>query len=221
MMTKTPYELLARFNTQGQVSGVSVRYLTTLNGKVYEGDPEPLSGTSDPAFTAFASQFSAAIVLERDALKTQVDELTQAKQTVEQQLQSSNATIDNKTAQLATVEAEKQQVQQLLDAANARINALLSEVPYNPRVIEASAFINRTTPEEMLTLFGSDDPNVQAIAAMLLEYKANDWRIELDSQEMQQAVGYLQLIGLVSEQRAAALLRDGTRAEAYVNDGST
>lgn len=220
-MTQTPYELLARFNSNGSVSGVSVRYLFSLNGKVIEGDPEPLSGTSDPAFTAFASQFSAAIVANRDQLKTQVDELTEAKQTVEQQLQSANATIDDKTAQLATVEAEKQQVQELLDAANARINALLNEVPYDPRVIEASAFINRTTPEEMLTLFGSDDPNVQQIAQMLLQYKANDWRIELDSQEMQQAVGYLHMIGLVSEQRAAALLRDGTRAEAYVNDGST
>ncbi len=220
-MTTTPYELLARFNTQGQVSGVSVRYLTTLNGKVYEGDPEPLSGTSDPAFTAFASQFSAAIVAERDKLKTQVNELIEAKQIVEQQLQTANATIETKTAQIATLESDKQDLQKLLDAANQRINELLNEVPYNPRLIEASAFNNRTTSEEMLQLFGSQDPNVKQIAAMLLEYKANDWPIDLDSPEMQQSVGYLQLIGLLSEQRAAQLLRDATRAEAYVNDGST
>lgn len=178
-MTQTPYELLARFATDGTIAGVSVRYLTTINGKVYEGDPQPLSGVDDPAFNDFADQFAAAVVAERDQL----------------------------AAELAT--------------ANARIEALLAEVPFDPRVIEASAFINRTTPEEMLQLFGSQDPNVQAIAQMLLAYKAKDWRIELDSTEMQQAVGYLQLSGLVTAERAAALLRDGTRAEAYIADGST
>lgn len=178
-MTKTPYELLVRFDLHGNVSGVSVRYLTTVNGKVYEGDPEPLSGTTDPVFIAFAEQFSASVVSERDELQAEV------------------VTLGN------------------------RIAELLSEIPYDSRVIEAAAFINRTTPEEMLSLFGSNDPNVQQIAQMLLQYKANDWRIELDSQEMQQAVGYLHMVGLVSAERASALLRDGTRAEAYVNDGST
>jgi hypothetical protein len=178
-MTTTPYELLARFATNGTIAGVSIRYLTTVDGKVYEGDPQPLSGVDDPVFNEFADQFSASVVAERDELASQVT------------------------------------------ALNNRISELLTETPYNPRVIEASAFINRTTPGEMLQLFGSQDPNVQQIAAMLLAYKANDWRIELDSVDMQQSVGYLQLVGLVSSERAAALLRDGTRAESYVNDGST
>lgn len=61
---------------------------------------------------------------------------------------------------------------------------------------------------------------VQEISRMLWAYKTNDWRIELDSETVQQAVGYLQLIGMVTQERAAALLRDGTRAEAYIDDGS-
>ncbi len=65
-MTTTPYELLARFNTDGTVSGVSVRTLTTVNGRAFESDPMPLSGAKDPAFTAFAEQFSAGVVAERD-----------------------------------------------------------------------------------------------------------------------------------------------------------
>jgi hypothetical protein len=213
-MTTTPYELLARFATNGTIAGVSVRYLTTINGKVYEGDPQPLASVDEPAFNDFADQFSAAVVAERDELVEQVESLTQAKQAAE-------ASVEQLTAQVATLTNEKATLTQQLAAANARITALLTEVPYDPRVIEASAFINRTTPEEMLQLFGSQDPNVQQIAAMLLAYKANDWRIELDSTEMQQAVGYLQLVGLVSGERAAALLRDGTRAESYVDDGST
>jgi hypothetical protein len=213
-MTTTPYELLARFATNGTIAGVSVRYLTTINGKVYEGDPQPLASVDDPAFNDFADQFSAAVVAERDELAEQVETLTEAKQAAE-------ASVDQLTQQVATLTNEKATLTQQLAAANARITALLTEVPYDPRVIEASAFINRTTPEEMLQLFGSQDTNVQAIAQMLLAYKANDWRIELDSVDMQQAVGYLQLVGLVCAERAAALLRDGTRAESYVDDGST
>jgi hypothetical protein len=107
-----------------------------------------------------------------------------------------------------------------LAAANARIAALVEQVQFDPRVIEANAFLNRIASTELAQLFSSTDPNVQAISQMLLAYKANDWRIELDSVEMQQAVGYLELIGMLTVERAAALLRDGTRAEAYIDDGS-
>ena len=177
-MTQQPYELLARFNQNGQVAGVSIRYLFAVGGKVVEGDPEPLAGTNNAAFTAFAEQFSAAAVSERDELKTQ------------------------------------------LDAANARITELLEQVQFNPRIIEANAFLSRIASTELAQLFASTDQNVQSISQMLLAYKANDWRIELDSTEMQQAVGYLQQIGMLTPERAAALLRDGTRAEAYIDDGS-
>ena len=82
-MTQTPYELLARFATDGTIAGVSARYLTTVNGKVYEGDPQPLAGVDDPAFHDFADQFSAAVVAERDELVEQVETLTQAKEAAE------------------------------------------------------------------------------------------------------------------------------------------
>jgi hypothetical protein len=74
-MTTRPYELLARFAPNGTVAGVSVRTITTVNGRDFEGDPQPLSGTGDAAFAAFADQFAAAVVSERDtavaALETQ------------------------------------------------------------------------------------------------------------------------------------------------------
>ena len=213
-MTQTPYELLARFGTDGTIAGVSVRYLTTINGKVYEGDPQPLASVDDPAFNDFADQFAAAIVAERDELQEQVATLTQAKEAAE-------ASGEQLTAQVATLTSEKATLTAQLATANARIEALLTEVPFDPRVIEASAFIARISSSEIMQLAASSDQNIQAIWLMLLQYKENDWRIELDSTEMQQAVGYLQLTGLVSAERAAALLRDGTRAESYVDDGST
>lgn len=82
-MTTRPYELLARFNPDGTVAGVSVRTITTVNGRDFEGDPTPLAGATDPVFVAFAGQFAAAVVAERDAaiaaqatLQAEVDRLT-------------------------------------------------------------------------------------------------------------------------------------------------
>lgn len=218
-MTQQPYELLARFK-HGTVSGVSIRYLLTVGNKTIEGDPEPLAGTTDPAFTAFAQQFSAAAVAERDQLAADKIEL-------ELQVETVTGERDNALTQVTTLTTEKEALTEAnatlaaqLAAANARIAALVEQVEFDPRVIEANAFLNRIASTELAQLFSSSDPNVQSISQMLLAYKANDWRIELDSVEMQQAVGYLQQIGMVTQERATALLRDGTRAEAYVADGS-
>jgi hypothetical protein len=65
-MTTRPYELLARFAADGTVAGVSLRTITTVNGRDYESDPAPLSGADDPAFVAFAEQFAASAVTARD-----------------------------------------------------------------------------------------------------------------------------------------------------------
>lgn len=219
-MTQQPYELLARFK-DGTISGVSIRYLLTIGNKTIEGDPEPLAGTADPAFTAFAQQFAAAAVAERDQLAADKREL-------ESQVETVTGERDNALTQVATLTTEKDALTEAaatltaqLAVANARIASLVEQVQFDPRIIEANAFLNRIASTELAQLFSSTDSNVQAISQMLLAYKANDWRIELDSTEMQQAVGYLQMIGMVTQERAAALLRDGTRAEAYIDDGST
>ena len=219
-MTQTPYELLARFNSNGSVSGVSVRYLFKLNGKVVEGDPEPLAGTNDATFTAFAEQFSASAIAERDklasdktALQSQLTTLTSERDAALAQATALNDEKAALTEANATLTAQ-------LTAANARIAALVEQVEFDPRIIEANAFIARMSADESIRLYASDDPNVQQIAQMLWAYKSNDWRIELDSDTVQQAVGYLLQIGMVTAERAAALLRDGTREEAYIDDGS-
>lgn len=87
-----PYELLARFGSNGTVAGVSVRTITTVNGRDYESDPMPLSGATDPAFVAFAEQFAAAATTERDSLASQVETLAAEKATL--------------TARVAELEAE-------------------------------------------------------------------------------------------------------------------
>jgi hypothetical protein len=108
-MTTRPYELLARFAPDGSVAGVSVRTITTVNGRDFESDPEPLSGASDPAFTAFASQFAARAVAERDALQSQVTTLTTERDTLKTQadtIPGLQSQIDELTAAKAELEAE-------------------------------------------------------------------------------------------------------------------
>jgi hypothetical protein len=176
-MSTRPYELLARFGNDGTVSGVHIRTITTVNGKDFEGEPQPLSGATDPAFVAFATQFAAAAVAERDNLKTQ------------------------------------------LEQASARIAQLLESLPWNPRIMEAKAFVARITASEMLSLASSQDPQVKQIVGMLTAWVATDWPIVLDSPEIQSAIPYLMSVGLVTENRVAELLRDCTQAESYVADG--
>lgn len=81
-MTTRPYELLARFAADGTVAGVSVRTITSVNGRDYESDPTPLSDATDPAFVAFAKQFAADAVTQRDFLTAQVAQITAEKSTL-------------------------------------------------------------------------------------------------------------------------------------------
>lgn len=210
-MTTRPYELLARFGADGTIAGVSVRTITTLNGRDFEGDPQPLIGASDPAFAAFAEQFSAAAVAELEATKTKLLEsqkkLTEATEQI--------TTLQTSVEELATTGEQLATAQQSLSEANAKIIELQHALPWDVRIIDAAAFVARVTPTELLDLAGSSDPVRQQIAQMLVAYRANDWPIMLDSPEMQQAFGYLVSSGAITEQRANELRRDSTREEAY------
>lgn len=92
-MTTRPYELLARF-ANGLVAGVSVRSITTVNGRDYENDPLPLSGATDPAFVAFAASFSAAIVAQRDELLSEKTALESQLATITSLRDSLQAEVD-------------------------------------------------------------------------------------------------------------------------------
>jgi hypothetical protein len=118
----------------------------------------------------------------------------------------------------ATLEANLSELTAQLSSANARVAELLAGMPFNPRVMEASAFIARISSQELLLLASSSDPMLQQIIGMLNQWKENDWPIVLDSPEIQQAVGYLAQQGIVAESRIAEVLRDCTREESYVAD---
>lgn len=115
--------------------------------------------------------------------------------------------------------SERDLLQTQVQTLQARIAQLEAALPWNPRVMEAKHFVARITPNEMLSLAGSSDVTVQSILGMLKDWVANDWPVVLDSPEMQQAIGYLGVIKMVTQERVAELLKDCTKDEAYIADG--
>ncbi len=216
-MTTRPYELLVRFGNDGNVAGAHVRHLTIVDGRALESDPTPLSSTDDAAFKQFASQFAASAVAERDSLKSQVAEL-------QQQLTA-------KTTEAATLATEKQSLSEQVDTLNTelaesqanatalqkRLDNLINELPFNPRVIDVDAFFARIEKDELFALMApTEDQTLAGIAALLTTYKKNNWHIILDDPQTVGAMQYLTAIGLLSAGRAEQLLRDATRQEAYM-----
>jgi hypothetical protein len=167
------------------------------------------------------------------AQKAEVDELLATKN---QELTTANANLSAKTSEAeslladksialaanavltsekATLTSEKATLTASLAAANARITTLLEEVPFDPRIIDATAFYNRLTKDELLVFVASVDPQVVAIGKVIADYKANDWPVIFESQDFQNMVGYLRQAGVLSEARLTELTKDATRNEAY------
>lgn len=161
MTDSRPYELLARFDNTGKVSGVSIRTLTTVNGRDYESDPTPLSGATDAAFTEFAAQFSAAAVTERDAEKA----LHDATKTTFAEAESAR---DVALSQVATLQAQVDSIaglnQQIatLTAEVARLTALVPP-PVDPNAVPQS--ITRTQARLVLHRAGLLDSVVSLVKA--------------------------------------------------------
>lgn len=222
-MTARPYELLARFSTDGSVAGVSVRTITTVNGRDYESDPVPLSGATDPAFIAFAAAFSAAIVAQRDQLlldnqsiQSQVDSLTSERDGLQSQLDQSttdNAALqtnvqaltgdrDSLASQLAAVTSERDTQSQRIVELESQLDALLHP-PNNPRHLAPFEFLGLLKPEEIYALQTSVDPTVVVGRAKLQTIITF---VDLDHPETIGLVQYMESAGLCEPGRAAQIL---------------
>lgn len=202
----SPYELLVRFNRDGSVAGALTRSIETVGGRDFELSPVPLA-ESDEAFARFAEQFAAAAVAERDSLKIELSETN--KQLIERTAQR-----DQFEQQLATLTAERDSLRTETATLESRVVALRANQRFNPRVIKSDAFFERITKRELSLMAASADPNVIEIGALLNEYDGNDWRVELDSAELIQPLNYLIAVGMLSEDRAFELRRDGVESEA-------
>ena len=162
----------------------------TESGKEFE--------TLIPLDPSLVNQYATEFNLGFEAEKTQ---LVAAHKTA---LDSANATIATRDATIAALES--------------RVAALLTELPFNPRIIDASKFYERITKDEFAALSVSDDETLRTIAKTILAYKTNDWPVIFESPEFQGLIGYLVATGFLTEDRAKQLTADATRAEAYDAD---
>ena len=234
-MTTRPYELLARFDNQGNVAGVSIKSISTINGKDYELDPVPLAGTTDPAFTAFAASFSAGVVAERDALATDKATLTTdlaAKTTEHDSVKGQYDALVVEKAKLisdntkAIDELETAQDKALVlvvkknDELKAELTTLQNQVAflqgirtYDPNVIKSEAFYQRITGDERFALgvLALTDDNAKGILSLLNAYLKNEWQVLLDDPQVVGAMQYLASTGLLSEERVKEITRPASR----------
>lgn len=164
----------------------------------------------------------AAKTAEYDSTKASLDaketELTASKD------ENTKLSADHAEALVKLVAAHKTELTQketalteanaTIAALEARVASLLAELPFNPKIIDATAFYNRITKEEFAELLTSDDANKVNIGNTIMVYVKNDWPIVFESPEFQGMIGYLLSTGFPAE-RVAQLTADATRAEAY------
>lgn len=229
-MTQRPYEVLARFGGDGKVAGVSVRYITTVNGKEYEGDPQPLSGTDDPAFAEFAEAFSAAVVAERDSLATDKATLTTELATANATIATRDATITQNETTIAARDATIETMQADATAAatsvaeltaekttlthqaatlttekasvQAELDALKASLIPGPRQITPGQLLERISPELMVKIWNSGLPIAGIACATLFTWQGF---IDLDSDRLAAILKSLEDAGLLSADDVAKM----------------
>lgn len=193
-MTTRPYELLARFNADGTVGGVSVRTITTVDGRDYESDPMPLSGTSDPAFKPFADQFASTSESERIAGIAEIARLTA-------ELSASNAARDAALEIVAKLQPLADSVP-ALQAEIARLTALVPP-PLPPRSIYPRELLSRLTFAEVVAAIRTeDDAAIYAVANLQTTVSP----VDLDSEETRTLIGALVMAGILTHERLAEIL---------------
>jgi hypothetical protein len=67
----------------------------------------------------------------------------------------------------------------------------------------------------MVTLLGSDIPQLVTVGKTIVAYAANDWPVILNSTDFQNMVGYVLQSGVFDEAEVIEIMRDATREEAY------
>jgi cell division protein FtsB len=211
--TRQPRQFLAVWNDAGTaVKGATFEESLFVDGAFWKNE---LTAVAPEDFADFGTLFSNQLQIQHDALVTQVASLTAQVTELTTNVASLTSEKAVLTSEKATLTSEKATLTASLTAANARIATLLEEVPFDPRIIDATAFYNRLTKDELLVFVSSSDPQLVAIGKVIADYKSNDWPVIFASVEFQQMVGYLRQVGVLTEARLAELTKDATRAEAY------
>jgi len=198
-------DLLAQFNADliGEQATLKAAVATLAAVKA------ELEATNSQLTQSLAT--SQALVAARDAQLAQADADTQA------QVSAISADRDSQVAAIsADRDTQVSATTSQLTTMQGRFANLIEQLGYNPRHISVDKFLKRLDQAELLMLFSDSDPNIQAIAGMLKQWKEAGWHVDFDSVEFQQAMGYLQLVEKLTPERVAAMTVDSSRSEAPV-----
>jgi uncharacterized coiled-coil protein SlyX len=170
--------------------------------------------TSELATATETIATQAASITSLQAINTEqaatIADHVESIQALEQTVSNLNGQLAARTTERDTLQTQLTEAQSTIASQEARIATLLQEVPFNPRILDITAFLHRLTIEEMLAISA-----VGPIAEVLRAYKDNDWPVVLDSPEFQGFIAQAVAVGLATEARSAELTRDATRDEAY------
>jgi hypothetical protein len=222
--------------TKNRQAAASLQTLEiTESGKEFETliplDPALVNQYATEFNLGFEAEKAALVAAHKTALDAKEAELTTANATIAE-LESDLATASNQLEAVTTAKTALQNDYDQLNAMQLESTLLITQLqakvadleqyrPFNPRIIDATAFYNRITKEEFASLSVSDDPTLRNIAKTILAYKTNDWPVIFESTEFQQMMGYL-MFGtappFLSDERARELAKDATRSEAYNAD---
>lgn len=178
---------------------------------------------------AMTQRHEAALQKQIDDAKTASDKVTAEHKAATDKLSDDLATAiteravaisDKVTAQaqsvtLTTANTALQTQVNEIPALQAKVTSLLNEVNFDPRTISSDAFFSRLTGKELFSLGNSKDATTMEIAALFSAYQDNKWRVQFDSLDYLNPIGYLIAQGVLTEARATEISRDATRAEAY------
>jgi hypothetical protein len=177
----------------------------------------------DPALVSqYASEFNLPLIAELAEVKadlatatTQLEAVTQAKTTLEEQVATLEAEKQELRAEIADLDQALDAEQQLTATLQAKVADLEQYRPYNPRILKGEAFYNRVSKEDMVTLLTSDNPMLVTVGKTIEAYRAHHWPVVMDSTDFTNLVGYVMQSGVFDEADVVAIMRDATREESY------
>lgn len=158
----------------------------------------------------------AEIEASRNAFRDGLNQATNTLQAIRQTLEETQARLDDKTRELAAKTELAEALLAQTQKQAGRIETLANSLPYNPRLIDAAAFVDRLPTGRALQLMESTDPRITQIADLLKLYRAENWPIGLDAPETQQAFALLVSIGWLTESERDNILRDATYSERHI-----
>ncbi len=116
--------------------------------------------------------------------------------------------------QLATLTAELN----TLRSQNAIIPTLQSRLallPWNPRWISPSKFVERFSALQTRMVYESTEPTLVGGRQLLTEYVTQNYQVELDDPQVTGLIDYMVAMGILTQSDRANILRDSTSDERY------